>query len=519
MDLFEDEYNEVVEGESAISERIKGKYPFTKSAWKSTYISCINQKETHGDLLRSTFLSGGSMHMPFVMYHESLRIKALDIEKQVILTDAEVAHNCEGIRLFFELDYRTTSIPLPAIETVMIHANIIYQTVFDCFPSMDNIVMHMAMCQKKRKQKRSESKIALAWGLHVIFPDIVVTTSIMKLISQLLDIRISKIDPTWSNVVDGASYRSNSATLRPCFSYKMITCPICVRDDEENIKTTKRKRKDASYDLENLFRIELSATCHCFNGRVVDPSYYDYIGSICHIGGDIVQLLEGVLNVLSETSIVPLHMGMFTDGFTRTEDMGDELDIIPGKKDNILFPAERRAISGFQRRKTLENIIHKDFPSGIHLLRGVLGRIHENYVHLGVHTVCLDRNKKLFIVTVKGKGSRFCPYKGNHHHSNRVYFCINFGRQRVNIHCFDNDCKKKYGTKPIARTMSIGDCINIEKEFGLPVTIQRRSISPITSVTSNPTPEVANNARREEWEERRKKFLSTQTHMLHNKAN
>ena len=515
---FEEEYNEIVVREGELSETLKGKYPFSRSVWKSRYMACINQKETHGDLLRSTFLSGGSMHMPFVMYRDSLHVKALDIDNHIVLTDAEVAHNCEGIRLFFELDYRTSKTLLPTIDVVMSHIRLIYETVQECFPDLPDIVMHLAMCHKKRKQKRSDVHIALAWGAHVIFPDVIVTTTVMKLIAQLLDIRLSKFDPVWSNVVDGSSYRSSTATLRPCYSYKMITCPLCVRDDDEKDSSAKRKRKNVYDDLENLFRIELSSTCNCFNGRIVDPSFYSYVGTIRRDGGELEHVLVGTLNILQETSIIPPHMGLFTEGFKRTLDMGDELDIMPRKQEAIMFPSERRAISGFQRRKNIESVSHREFPLGIATIGNVIGRLHENYEHLGIHNVCIDRSKKMFIITVKGKGSRYCPYRGSHHHSNRVYFCILFGKLRVYIHCFDNDCKKTYDSKPITRTLNLTDCIKLEQEFGLPPSAHRPSISPI--VTSPQTITTANQnhtnknktdveTMRNQWEERRNKFLST----------
>ena len=516
---FEEEYNQVVVNEGELIESIRGKYPFARSSWKNTYLSCINQQETHGDLLRSTFLSGGSMHMPFVMYRDSLRTKSADIDNGIVLTDAEVAHNCEGIRLFFELDYRTTKTPLPTIDVVMSHIRLIYTTVQECFPDLSDIVMHVAMCHKKRKQKRSESNISLAWGVHLIFPEIILTTTTMKLIAQLVDIRLSKFDPSWLNIVDGSPYRSSTATLRPCYSYKMIPCPLCILDDEEKTHMTKRKRKNSFDTLESLFRIELSSTCNCFNGRVVDPSFYSYTGTIQSSDGKLVHVLDGTLNVLRETSIIPPQMGMFTDGFQRTMDMGDELDMMPRKQDAIMFPRERRTISGFQRRKNIETISQRDFPSGISTIGNIIERLHENYKHLGIHNVCLDRGKKMFIVTVKGKGSRYCPYRGNYHHSNRVYFCILYGKLRVYTHCFDNDCKKRYEQKPITRSLNLTDCINLEQSFGLPVSTHRPSISPIitsptnrmcdTTIRNDRDQNSENDTMRQQWEERRNKFLST----------
>ena len=65
------QYNEVADSEVVDQDKVKGKYPFHHSTWKDTYIKLVNMQETHGDLLRSTFLSGGTLHMSHSMFQES----------------------------------------------------------------------------------------------------------------------------------------------------------------------------------------------------------------------------------------------------------------------------------------------------------------------------------------------------------------------------------------------------------------------------------------------------------------
>jgi hypothetical protein len=505
-DEFEIEYNEVLQVEHDLSESIRGKYPFSGSAWKRTYMSQMNTQDTHGDLLRSTFLSGGSLHMPFVMYRDSLRVKAADIQNKVVLTDAEIAHNCEGIRLFFELDYRTSTTPLPQFSEMLEHIKLTYRTVCECFPSVQTPTMHIATCTKKRKQKRSSEIIELAWGAHLVFPDIIVTTPTMRLIAQLVDTRMSKLFPLWPSIVDPASYRSSNATLRPCYSFKMVPCSICERD-QGHAKMDKRKRDNTSDDVASMFRKKLTDDCRCFNGRIVDPSVYTYTGSIRETGGDIVQLVHGVLDTLEATSIVPMQMGMFTSGFTRPVDMGDELDKIPDG--DSLFPAERRLVSGFQRRKNLDSLSHGEHTQGFEYIRSIVARAHVEFQHLALHKVSIDRVKRSLLVTVKGKGSRFCPYKGNFHHSNRIYFSVQVKRARVQIHCFDADCRKGYGDKPISRVLTVTDCATLERDFKLPISVIRPSISPVVGLHDDSVNNVAVVAvdPRTLWEQRRAAFI------------
>jgi hypothetical protein len=325
-DVYIQQYNEVVLEESREAENVVGKYPFQNSEWKNQFEGHMNTQETHGELLRSTFLSGGSLFMSHIACRDSLIQKARDIDNGCILTDAEVAHNCEGIRLFFELDYRTSKTPLPAWDEALIHLRVLYRTVHECFPHIETLEMHVAACTRKRKQRRSPSVIELAWGLHVVFPSIITTTSTMKLIAQLLDTRISNLFPLWNNIVDPASYRYNNATLRPCYSYKMIDCPICSIGPKPPVVAGKRRRTE---DTDTVFRLQSSAACSCFSGRSVDPSVYTYKGTLATCDGILVRRELDTHNVLTIMSITPAVMGIFTTGFCRPVDMGDERDCIP----------------------------------------------------------------------------------------------------------------------------------------------------------------------------------------------
>lgn len=481
---YETEYNEVVVMESQLGDDIRGKYPFHQSIWKKKHTQYMNNQETHGDLLRSTFLSGGSLHMPFALYKDSIRDKAVDIDAGRILTDAEIAHNCEGVRLFFEIDYRTSTSPLPTFHVAMIHLRVVLRVVRECFPNADT-TMHIATCTKKRKQKRSSSVIELAWGIHVVFPNIVTTTGTMKLIAQLLDTRMSNLFPTWSDIIDPASYRTSNATLRPCYSYKMIQCPICVIDDKKTDEIhNKRRRSDI--DIDSLFRMQLSSTCDCFSGKKVDPSIYRYIGSMLTPEDEVLShLLHGTCEVLMGMSIVPTQMGNFTQGFLRPVDMGDDRDMIPIA--DILFPAERRAVSSLHRRKNTVRVTLSTYPLGYSMLLNMIVNMHEEYRHIAIHYVSLDPLKRSFLINVKGKGSRYCPYKGLHHHSNRVYFSLNLARARLNVHCFDPDCKKhNHFPNLLVRSLSQVDKYSITHGFGLPDKSNRPTISPVVHETTHP---------------------------------
>ena len=355
--------------------------------------------------------------------------------------------------------------------------------------------MHVATCSRKRKQKKSRSDIQLAWGIHVVFPSIVLLTSTMKLIAQLIDTRLSNIFPVWSNIVDPAPYRSTSATLRPCFSFKMIECPIC------SLGSSKKRNRAEQY----IYPIErlLSEACRCFNGRKVEPSTYTYKGSFLQEDGPICKQLGDTHAVLVNMSIIPEVMGTFNDElFIRPDDMGEELDVIPQAV--ALFPSEKRTLSGFQKRKSLEAADACMYPNGHLIIREVLKQVHESYLHLAIHNVCMNTKSKLLIVTVKGRGSRYCLYQKRDHNSNRVYFTIDTRKQTVTARCFDDDCKKEIVSKPIVRPLSFIHRHTLMKEFGF--STPRSRIATTAQVQTSTEP--AAKTKTEIYEEKRKAYMS-----------
>jgi hypothetical protein len=414
------------------------------------------------------------------MFLESFVSKTIDINQGCILTDAEIAHNSEGVRLFFELDYRTSTCPLPSFAEALIHLRVLYRTVLECFPHLVDVVMHILSCSPKRKQRESTGTIQLAWGIHVVFPSIVTTTPIMKLIAQLLDTRISNLFPQWTSIVDPASYRSSSATLRPCYSYKWIKCPICgIKASSTRVDdgptTTKRRRADVDMTIESVFRKQLSDTCSCFSGHRVDPSIYTYSGSLVRSDGPLVQMLQGIQTVLKETSITPSRIGTFTDGFRRPLDMGDEHDVIP--QSGVLFPSKHRAVSGFQPRKNNTPLKLSDYSTGCRTILEIIKRVHVNYQCLAIHRISVDPKTQSFLINVKGNGSRYCMYRKRVHSSNGVYFCLDAKRARIRVLCFDPDCKRDHAKAHIERALSLVDKYSITTQFELRNTRTRPTVA------------------------------------------
>ena len=463
------QYNQVVRDEAVLAETLVGKYPFQYSEWK--VVMNASPGPESGELLRATFLSGGSVYTSHAAYLETLAIKARDLERGHVLTDTEVAHNCEGIRLFMELDYRTSAQLLPTWDEALLHIRLIYRTVHECFPALDAVLMHVAICTPKRKQRRSSDAIELAWGVHIVFPDIVTTTSTMLLVAHLLDTRLSNAFPQWGSILDAASYRSRNATLRPCFSYKMVDCPIC------------------NHKRPSPLRTQLIDICACYNGKYVDPSIYTYAGSLRSVREPPQYLLDTKESVLRGMSIIPPVMGQFTPGFTRPADMGEPEDPVSR--------TERVVVQGFQRTAPME--LHRN-PTGYHALLQVITRIHAAYAHVAIQKLLLDERRRLFVVVVKGHGSRYCMYRSTQHVSNRVFFSVNLTRGRIYMHCFDPECKRAYGKNPLCHPLARRDKTSLTAAFAMSDPDIRPTAVSLPIVT--PTTE----SRRRKWEEKARAY-------------
>jgi hypothetical protein len=248
----------------------------------------------------------------------------------------------------------------------------------------------------------------------------------------------------------------------PCFSYTLVECPICTK----GVQSTKRRRVDRETVLDTLFLIQPTATCLCFNRQKVDPSVYTYSGSLTQVDGPVTQVIDGgVQGVLAGMSITPSRMGTFTDGFCRPVDMGDDNDTIPRSHG---LASENRAFSAFQCRKNSQSLELGDYPNGCQTILDIIKRMNENYNYLAIQKLCVDKNKRTFLISVKGSGSRFCIYKKGTHKNNRLYFSVDVNRARIEARCFDPDCKREHAETPtVELALNLMETSEVTTQFGL----------------------------------------------------
>lgn len=176
-----------------------------------------------GKPLLSTFFSGGTInHYPHFYIQNLLALKATDICEDVIMTDNEIVSNAYGFKTFFELDYRTD---IPTFKTMMKHISTAQNLLKEVFKACDTTVF-ISTSEKKIKKISKTGEKTVAFGVHLVFPHIIIDTAGLKRLAVTLDSRITKDNYIWSGVVDAASIHARHASLRPNFSYKMGPCPI-----------------------------------------------------------------------------------------------------------------------------------------------------------------------------------------------------------------------------------------------------------------------------------------------------
>ena len=436
--------------------KVRRLIPYKNSAWKR-YTQTFLGADKQGNLLRATMLSGGTVYTPFRMYESLIHHKVQDLKNDVIFTDVEWAHNCEGIRLFVELDYKTKDC-LPTEEEVMSHLDHISNVIEECFPNSDKHQqrMHVAVCDptgvvKTSDEKKSQdifeeiysSVIYKKWGIHVVFPDIVTTTQIMRRIAYAIDTRISRDSATWNNVVDSNAYKEMSATLRPPFSYKSTPCPIC----RSSQKRKKRKRKSSFDDTDNdpIVQLQtahelLSNSCDCVFGYRLQPSTYEYVGTYLQ-NGTMDSELVSVSDILQGMSIIPSKLGSFTEEFTHCEDMGKVEDKL--SNEGQVFRSEKRLLSATSRRNQIDIPVNEK-QKCFQIVQSIINRICPEYRRVVVDNIrhCSSKQKNELFITVKGPGMRWCVLKQKEHNSNRAFFILCLLKLRLIANCFDKSCKK-----------------------------------------------------------------------------
>jgi hypothetical protein len=470
---------------------IKDKFPMRGSNWLKSLHQYVNltPNNTKGELLRSSLLSGGTIHCSRETYLNHLQLKADDILGGVILTDNEIVHNSEGFLAYFEVDWSDAQ-RLPTEAEIEVYIRSSQDAMKECYPAVENFEVRVLRNLAHLKYK---DQTELAMGLHLIFPGITTKTEENLLVAQLLDNRISRKDPIWSGKTDFSSYHESCANLRPCFARKMPPCPTCDlksalegkskkkrKLNNENTDQTEQKVAPTTLSLQSL-------TCsECFGGKIIDTNFYT-LKYILHDNGTYETIREGrfsVSEIVYLTSIVTLRPQAFSV-LRKPAEIGTILDIVQPDKLGLLAPSSFNRLKG-KLVNECENTAAYIFINKI-IIR-MIANFNSEYATVVSHKLLMrsqNSAKANLIATIKGRGARFCLLNKSEHTNNGVYFILN-RRGVLSFHCHNIECKEKLKHQKIEMGLTKSekeDCQKILKFCGeTPVT----GVEPPPADTWNP---------------------------------
>ncbi len=425
--------------------KIKDKIPMRNSKWLKCLHPFFNlaKEDTQGELLRSTLLSGGTIHCSRSTYFDSLQVKAIDITSGVILTDNEIVHNSEGYNAYFEIDWADLLF-IPSDEQIQKFLCFLQDILKECFPDAENHDIHVLQNFPYIKEK-NDGNHYFAFGLHLICKGIKTKSETNLLVAGLVDCRISKSEPMWAGKIDLTSYHSSSANLRPAFAYKMSKCPTCDLRDALNKnkkqKVSKGKGKKRNEQSETC-SVQILSCGECFNGKLIQSNYYS-LKYILRNGSfeEVYDEQYSIEDVLKMTSIMLDHHHATQDFHVLHSplDMGGLADLRPKKLLAANAPASfnrtKGALFGTSEHSSLYLFIGK-------LVNKMIAPINPEFAvvtpHKLMHRKVKSKNSNL-LITLTGKGSRFCLLS-KAEHSNGVYYILD-RRGTLTFFCHKMECK------------------------------------------------------------------------------
>lgn len=404
--------------------------------------------------LRMTFFNGGKAHFPYDIWNDIFRLRSVDICNKILLFDNEIAHSDEGIKLFFELDYRSKK-EVPCNETILKHIYVLIDVVRQYYRKLEHKLdfsTWVLLSSPKPKYVNDELYPIIAMGCHLIFRNIVVNCEQAKQICHSANLQLES-QYGIKNVVDIACYKNCTATLRPIYCRKLEVCFYCLNDDDLRLNCEK---------------------CFCRgktpSGSIYTPSYLiDNDGNSFFSKSELESYVTNDMEkIIKETSIIPSKKYMFTNGFCIPDGF---CHYIPNefrskhKEDinkNYIFKQDRNVIG---RRKNISKITDEFCLKRI---REIVMDYHGAYKHDTMLLSSVSTNDDKIFVDLKGYGRSFCRVKhenGTNHKSNRIFFILCMKNYTITQFCYDNDCKKEINsnqtvkkrlTQSISNTRLIG---------------------------------------------------------------
>lgn len=371
-----------------------------------------------------TLFSGGTLSCTLQEYQTCLTLIAEDIAKHIPMTINEIAYNVDGFRPYFELDYRKH---IPDFEIIKIHAKLAQDIIHAKYPLCQSD-MALSKCPKKIKFCKKTQTDYIASGVHLVFPHCITNTDDLKAMIVLLNIAIAKDNVLYDGVVDGASVKTDQASLRQNCSHKISECTnkMCIHRPTKKIKY--------------FSNVECSL---CYKGRIVEYSAY--------------QLLM-----------------LFKQD-------GQILDYTTSGHDDISILDELKMTSIIRQDGKVSAFISKPIAKSVStVFNKVLCLFNQQYIHSKITAVHHKAKNTIQLNT----DSTFCCYNQTCHSTNRVYFMISLDTKKIRARCYNIKCKQKHSYLFSIGAKTSKDLIEISK---LEFTIDTKSIEKELKISTTKT--------------------------------
>lgn len=381
--------------------------------------------------MRMTFFNGGKCHFPHSAWGGVFDARACDVVSGNLLYDNDFAMSEEGIKLFFELDYRSKDVE-PSDGEILKHVRAcqsVVRSYFRANPDLD-LSCWVLLSTPKPKYVKDEVHPLISMGCHIVFKSIVVNCEQGKQLCHSANLKL-ETEFGARNLVD-CCYKRNVTSLRPIYCRKLEVCMSCLNND------------DLRLNCED---------CLC-RGKIPSGSIYTVSYLIDSDGKNVyddASVMKEVVTrnlpmVLAATSIVPLEVGSFTPFYNvpKSEPMYIPIQLRSVHKDDkqkdFVYRKDRRMIS-MRKKGTCRHVTDERV---LELIRALIRGTHPYYDNDQMLLSNVTHNSASIFVDLKGTGRCFCrihDIEGKNHNSNRVYFRIDKKRRNITQHCYDGDCR------------------------------------------------------------------------------
>lgn len=388
----------------------------TKESQSSRYLS------------RITYFNGGVASYSFSHWKHVLQLRANDIRNRKFSFSNDIAYSDEGIRAFFELDFRYTNTEI-GFETILKQTKTcqtVIRRFFESNTGLDLKVLTLT-CSPKPKFITGASRPVIASGAHIIFPNVTINANQGHQLCLAVDLAIQR-EFGYGGVVDDC-YKESKTMLRPWNALKMVACPVCMDDKHEKTTCTRCRCRGKVRGVSS----------YCLKAVTYDD------GKVC-FGGPLDALVKTDLGrLVSESCIVPENdTGVYTAGYARPRDCPEYIPCEKRTRNTRIPKSVTQHVFRNDRVQTGNNYTVVEDPAVLDIIQKAINAYHPLYRQTLVGMV--SRTNKYYFVNLRGPNKSMCRIRersGYLHAKNRIYFKITYkGRYRITQHCYDNECKK-----------------------------------------------------------------------------